>query len=128
MEPSLRVRSADHQGRGPHNQNCQLPFTYHGESYEDCTEVDNAGVAWCSVLLDTEGRHQPGHWGNCGPLEEELAQQTFSNSSHTCQDTFHICSADANYGYIKVDFVSSSVEMGVRTPAEQEVISHKIHY
>ena len=124
----LRVRSADHQGRGPHNQNCQFPFTYQGESYRDCTEVGNGGVAWCSVLVDELGNHQAGHWGNCGPLLQELAQQTFTNSTKTCQDTFHICSAEANYGYIKVDFSSQTLEMGVRTPAEEELIYHRVSY
>ena len=36
----LRVRSADHQGRGPFNQNCLFPFIYAGETYEDCTEAE----------------------------------------------------------------------------------------
>ena len=50
----LRDRSADHRGAGPHNQNCQFPFIYKGVKYEDCTEVENAGVAWCSVFVDAD--------------------------------------------------------------------------
>ena len=124
----LRVRSADHQGSGPANQNCQFPFTYRGQTYSACTPVDNSGLDWCSVRVDQAGNHQAGYWGNCGPPEQELAQLAFSNSSQTCSDTFFICSAQANYGYVRVDFDSQRVEMGVRTPAEEEVMSHQVNY
>ena len=124
----LRGRSADHQGGGPFNQNCQFPFIYRGESYADCTPVDNDGVGWCSVRVDQAGNHQSGYWGNCGPVEQELSQLAASNSTKTCSDTFYICSAQANYGYVRVDFDSQRVEMGVRTPEEEEVMSHTVNY
>ena len=124
----LRGRSADHQGWGPFNQNCQFPFIYLGESYSDCTPVNNDGVGWCSVRVDQAGHHQSGYWGNCGPLEQELTQLAFSNSSQSCSDTFYICSAQANYGYVRVDFETERVEMGIRTPVEEEVMSHQVNY
>ena len=124
----LRGRSADHQGGGPFNQNCQFPFIYLGESYSDCTPVNNDGVGWCSVRVDQAGHHQSGYWGNCCPLEQELSQLAASNSSQSCSDTFYICSAEANYGYVRVDFENERVEMGVRTPVEEEVMSHQVNY
>lgn len=124
----LRGRSADHQGWGPFNQNCQFPFIYGGETYTDCTPVNNEGVGWCSVRVDQAGNHQSGYWGNCGPPEQELGQLAFSNSTQTCSDTFYICSAKANYGYVRVDFDSQRLEMGVRTPEEEEVMSHQVNY
>ena len=68
-------------------------------------------------------------WGNCGPQEAELAQLTFSNSSHTCSNNdYFVCTAKANYGFINVDFETRTVEMSVRTPTEKEQISHTITY
>ena len=61
-------------------------------------------------------------------MEQELQQLAASNSTKTCSDTFYICSAQANYGYIRVDFDSQRVEMGVRTPEEEEVMSHTVNY
>ena len=125
----LKDRTADHRGEGPLNQNCQFPFIYNSVSYEDCTEVDNDGVPWCSVFVDAEHHHVPTMWGNCGPKEQELAQQTFSNSSHTCSNNdYFVCTAKANYGFINVDFEARMVEMSVRTPTEEEQISHTIKY
>ena len=52
----LRLRSADHAGQGPFNQGCVFPFTYSGAVYDECTGVDNDGVPWCSVKVDSNGR------------------------------------------------------------------------
>ena len=125
----LRDRSADHRGEGPFNQNCQFPFTYDDVIYEDCTDVDNGGVPWCAVLVDSYGNAVPTMWGNCGPVEAELAQTTFSNSSQTCSNNdYFVCTAKANYGFIHVDWEERRVEMSVRTPTEEEQISHTINY
>jgi len=125
----LRDRSADHHGRGPYNQNCQFPFIYNNITYNECTEVDNEGIPWCSVLVDFSNHHVPTFWGNCAPPEEELAQETFSNSTMTCSNNdYFICLAKANYGFIHVDFDNQEVDMSIRTPAEGEQISHKIKY
>ena len=61
----LRDRTADHRGEGPLNQNCQFPFIYNEVTYQDCTDVDNDGVPWCSVFVDPEGHHVPTMVGNC---------------------------------------------------------------
>ena len=125
----LRDRSADHHGRGSYNQNCQFPFIYNNVTYNDCTDVDNEGIPWCSVLVDFSSHHVPTFWGNCAPPEEELAQETFSNSSMTCSNNdYFVCLAKANYGFIHVDFDNQEVDMSIRTPAEEEQISHRIKY
>ena len=125
----LRDRSADHRGEGPVNQNCQFPFTYDDVTYEDCTDVDNDGVPWCAVLVDSFGNAVPTMWGVCGPIQSELAQTTFSNSSQTCSNNdYFVCTAKANYGFIHVDWEARRVEMSVRTPTEEEQISHSIKY
>ena len=125
----MRDRSADHEGDGPFNQNCQFPFRYGGVLYHSCTDVGNGGVAWCSTYTDAEDNHVAGYWGNCLARELELAQETFSNSSQSCSDSrYHVCTAAANYGFIAVNFEERVVEMSVRTPREGEQMSHIIKY
>ena len=85
------------------HRECRLPFTYHGVTYEECTEggsrtpdncttahlaaADSAAAPWCSTLTTPAGEHVPGQWGHCAPLSLELAQQTFTNSTKTCADS-----------------------------------------
>merc|ERR1719500_1124870 len=67
--------------------------------------------------------------GVCAPADEELIQESFSNSTKTCsQSKFHICTAQANYGLLSVDWESRSLTMGVRTPEEDEGMYHTIHF
>ena len=81
------------------------------------------------MFNDEAGHYLPPMWGNCGPLDQELAQETFTNSTKTCsKNPFFICTALANYGYIHVDFEARTAEMGIRTPAEGEQMTHKIKY
>ena len=125
----LRVRSADHRGEGPFNQNCQFPFIYNDTEYNSCTEVDSPGVAWCSTFTDLQHNHLEGFWGRCEQLDRELAQQTFSNSTNTCSNSkFQICSAAANYGFLRVDFDRQILEMSIRTPVEDQQMLHIIKY
>ena len=125
----LRDISANNRGQGAYNQICAFPFRYKGVEYNDCTTIDNYGVPWCSTFVNDAGDHLATFWGNCAPPEMELKQQAFSNSSQICsRNPYFICTALANYGYIHVDFENRSVEMTVRTPAEQEQMSHIINY
>jgi len=125
----LRDRSANHQGSGPYNQGCVFPFVYKGERYTSCTEADSHGLEWCSTLTDVLDNHLTGYWGNCDSLENELAQNVFSNSTNTCSKSrFHICSAESNYGQISVDFDNRKVKMSIRTPDEQEEAYHEVSY
>ena len=83
---------------------------------------------WCSTWTDSSDQHMSGHWGFCAPVEQvgaslilsrhwpgtshfhghnfqELAQSTFSNTTHSCTESdFHICRAPSNYGFIEVSF------------------------
>ena len=43
---------------------CAFPFTYQGKTYEKCTEIDNDQL-WCSTMVDPNGIHVRGRWGNC---------------------------------------------------------------
>ena len=125
----LRVRSANHQGEGPFNQNCQFPFIYKDTEYNSCTEVDSPGQAWCSTFTDLHNNHLEDYWGHCEQTDRELAQQTFSNSTNTCSNSpFQICSAAANYGFLKVDFDQRILEMSIRTPQEDQQMTHIIKY
>ena len=59
----------------------------------------------------------------------ELVQQWASNSSRGCDGgQARICRAEANYGFIEVDFRARRISMGVRTPEEGEQSEHVIHY
>ena len=47
------------------NTTCIFPFEYQGHIYQTCKhDLDN--TRWCSTKVDSNGKHQLGHWGNCG--------------------------------------------------------------
>ena len=50
------------------NKSCIFPFKYKGIIHHNCTLAgDSSGGAWCSTLVDGEGKHIGGrHWGTCG--------------------------------------------------------------
>ena len=39
-----------------------------------------------------------------------------------------VCNAEANYGYINVDWEERTLEMGVRAPVENEQMYNKIRF
>jgi len=124
----LRRRSCDYQGSGPFNQACVFPFRYQGNTYTECTTVQE-DQPWCSTWTDSSDQHMSGHWGFCAPLEQELAQSTFSNTTHGCSESdFHVCRAPSNYGFIEVDWSERRLLMGIRTPDDQEEVSHSIQF
>jgi len=124
----LRDRSCDTEGSGPYNQACVFPFRYNGVTYEDCTTA-NSNVKWCSTKTDATNAHMSNYWGNCDSRENELAQETFSDSSKTCTlSDYHICYALGNYGFIEVDFEAKKVKMGIKTPVEEEQAFHTVSY
>ena len=51
------------------NSKCIFPFIFDGETINTCTQVDGSDIAWCSTLVDENGKHVGGQgkWGNCGP-------------------------------------------------------------
>ena len=53
-------------GAGP-NSECVFPFTFGGIEYDTCIcNPSPEGKPWCSKLVDDNGRHVSGNWGNCG--------------------------------------------------------------
>jgi len=123
----LRETSANWRGEGPYNRACVFPFVYQGTSHSSCVDTGE-GRGWCSTKT-LFGVHVPGYWGLCAPPDEELVQESFSNSTKTCsQSKFHICTAQANYGFLSVNWESRSLTMGVRTPEEDELMFHKVHF
>merc|ERR1712012_13786 len=123
----LRETSANWRGEGPYNRACVFPFVYQGTSHSSCVDTGE-GQGWCSTKT-LFGVHVPGYWGLCAPAHEELVQESFSNSTKTCsQSKFHICTAQANYGFLSVNWESRSLTMGVRTPEEDELMFHKVHF
>ena len=124
----LRDRSCDRKGFGPHNQACVFPWIYKGRKFWNCAQPDG-DAPWCSTKTDVFDNHVTGNWGYCGPLKDELAHKTFSNSSKTCAGSkYGVCEAAANYGTIEFDFQNQKVKMAVRFPEENEEISHTISY
>merc|ERR1712012_1176188 len=123
----LRETSANWRGEGPYNRACVFPFVYQGTSHSSCVDTGE-GQGWCSTKT-LFGVHVPGYWGLCAPPDEELVQESFSNSTKTCsQSKFHICTAQTNYGFLSVNWESRSLTMGVRTPEEDELMFHKVHF
>ena len=50
------------------NQMCVFPFEYEGNVYQTCKydKFDiNDNTRWCSTKVDSNGKHEKGHWGNC---------------------------------------------------------------
>jgi hypothetical protein len=44
---------------------CIFPFTYAGETYTSCTDVDLNGTRWCATKVDGEGNMMDNFWGIC---------------------------------------------------------------
>jgi alkaline phosphatase D len=79
----LRDRSCDDRGSGPPIRECIFPFIYGGQTYTECTWDDN-DWEWCAYQVDSHGELVQDKWGYCEYASDELAQTTFSNSTHTC--------------------------------------------
>jgi hypothetical protein len=48
-----------------------FPFTYNGQTYFDCTPVDNNDVPWCAT---TSNFVVDGQWGNCRQVSVQGSQ------------------------------------------------------
>uniref|UniRef100_A0A0K2UFQ3 Matrix metallopeptidase 9 (Gelatinase B, 92kDa gelatinase, 92kDa type IV collagenase) [Ceratotherium simum simum] n=1 Tax=Lepeophtheirus salmonis TaxID=72036 RepID=A0A0K2UFQ3_LEPSM len=42
---------------------CVFPFMYNGQSYTNCTSVDNGGIKWCATSVDSNSNYLG--FGNC---------------------------------------------------------------
>ena len=47
------------------NVACVFPFEYDGNTYTECTDVDNK-KKWCATAVDAQGRYIDDKWGYCG--------------------------------------------------------------
>lgn len=126
----IRIRSADYRGNNDFTKECNFPFIYNGVTYNDCTNVDES-KPWCSIETDNSNNHITGEWGYCldEKEEEELVPRTsisYSNE-HTCSDNYlHVCSAQANYGGVEVDWVAEKLILSVFTPHEDEAVAASV--
>ena len=60
MNAQLNVECTRQTNDGPYyDQGCIFPFIYRGETYDDCTTVDD-GRAWCSVQVNENNEHTTG--------------------------------------------------------------------
>ncbi|XP_040580268.1 uncharacterized protein [Lepeophtheirus salmonis] len=44
-------------------ENCQFPFSYDGQTFEECTTVENGDQPWCATYVNE--RRETEKWGNC---------------------------------------------------------------
>ena len=53
--------------RSGQEKSCVFPFRYRGVVYNNCTDVDDAPVPWCSTKTNGDGQHigGDGNWGEC---------------------------------------------------------------
>eukprot|EP00301_Raphidiophrys_heterophryoidea_P005514 c12304_g1_i1.p1 GENE.c12304_g1_i1~~c12304_g1_i1.p1 ORF type:complete len:2890 (+),score=599.83 c12304_g1_i1:62-8731(+) len=100
------VEATEFQGRA-----CNLPFTYRGRTFDDCTtEFSKSGREWCSVTSSFNQR-----WGYCAP--RGTCPGTVPCSGHgTCND-HGICSCDS--GYMGNDCATRKVRVAVGNKAHQ---------
>jgi alkaline phosphatase D len=113
----VRVRSADHQGTGEFDNECNFPFKFGGVVYDDCTS-DGSEAPWCSIETETNGNHIDGRWGNCIPEDQELVPRSMQSYGTSCKCTnqyHHTCTAQANYGGISVDWSMGRMKLAVYT-------------
>ena len=120
----LKRRKAQYNGLGPFIYECKLPFSFNGRVYNDCVKGNRPWQKpWCYI----DARGYKDVIGTCE--EDNQTQELFSNSTKTCHGSnFMVCRAVANYGYIDVDWEGRTLEMGIRTPAENEQMYNKIKF
>jgi hypothetical protein len=52
-------------GNAPEGSACTFPFTYNGQRYSECTEINNNDTPWCY----TGGGTSDDQWGNCNCVD-----------------------------------------------------------
>jgi len=79
------------EGSAPYaNTPCVFPFVYKEESFDECTNKDDAGgKLWCSTQVDARGKHQKGNWGYCStgcPGLDEVEEDEFDLEVNTLEE------------------------------------------
>mmetsp|Transcript_39738 Transcript_39738/g.93064 ORF Transcript_39738/g.93064 Transcript_39738/m.93064 type:complete len:1153 (-) Transcript_39738:1378-4836(-) len=115
----VRLRSADTQGNALYHNECKFPFTYQGNTYDDCTTDNhpggrNDGQIWCAITTDPLFWSK-GLWGFCLHEDEELVPRSKQNvAGLTCaNDYHHTCNVQAVYGGISVDWKLETLKLNV---------------
>jgi alkaline phosphatase D len=124
----VRVRTADSMGNGFFDRECNFPFIYKGVTYSNCTSVDRT-QEWCSLETDSNNNHVSGRWGNCLPENEELVPRNniFYTGANICSDNYlHVCSAEANYGGISVDWNQNKLTLALYTPHSTQPLAASV--
>ena len=61
---TLDKSTPTHAGNAPPGSECHFPFTYHGKTYDSCTDAGwGKGVQWCYVKTKSGGLSSK--WGEC---------------------------------------------------------------
>lgn len=93
----LRLRTADNQGNGVFDKECNFPFIFEGITYTDCTMVGKDS-SWCAIATDSNDNYITGSWGYCLDKSLELAQDLRYSNEKTCTDQVtHVCTAQVSY-------------------------------
>ena len=124
----LRVRTADYRGDGVFDKECNFPFVYEGVTYHECTMVDEP-APWCSIRTYASDQHMTGEWGYCLNASQELVQEMSFSNEETCSDQVaHVCTAQANYGVVSVNWTANSLTMEIMSPHEDvaSAVAHTI--
>jgi hypothetical protein len=118
----VTFQKADDKESGDYVNECEFPFTYAaGVEYNECTSAGH-NTEWCYTLKGA------GQWGNCEPYNLLVANEAITASNDfTCSgQSLHVCSAQANYGGIHVDWASNQVTMSIFTPHEATPVAGSV--
>jgi hypothetical protein len=110
----VTFQKADDKGCGDFVNKCELfPYTYAGVEYNECTSSAGHNTEWYYTVKGA------GHWGICEPFSNLLVPNeaiTASNDFTCSGQSLYVCSAQANYGGIYVDWASNQVTMSIFHP------------
>merc|ERR1711962_416496 len=65
-------------------QPCIFPFTFNGNTYYSCTEVESSGEPWCAYNVDNNGVAITGQWANCDPGCPGVSSRTQCTADVPC--------------------------------------------
>ena len=119
----VTYRKANSSGSGDFVYECNFPFSYQGITYNECTST-NHNAEWCYHNGDGGG-----DWGDCEPVSNLLVPTDAITASkeHTCTgNSLHVCTAQANYGGIEVDWFTAQVKLSIFTPHESDPVAGSV--
>ena len=120
----VTYRKANSSGSGDFVYECDFPFSYQGITYNECIST-NHNAEWCYH----NGGGDWGSWGDCEPVSNLLVPTDAITASkeHTCTgNSLHVCTAQANYGGIEVDWFTAQVKLSIFTPHESDPVAGSV--